>query len=118
MVGKAKSQARAHKKFLGDLEATQKAAMTAYLAEQRKAQEEGWQPAGLRVIANQFGIGYRALGNHVNGGKTKMEWANGVSNLNHAKALTLIDFAIRLADQGFPLQHESLARYALEIKWL
>ncbi|KAF8335321.1 uncharacterized protein EI90DRAFT_3120328 [Cantharellus anzutake] len=74
------------------------AAVAAYLAEQKKAWEEGQRPAGLRVIADQFGIGYRALGKHVKGGKTRMELADEVSNLNNAEALTFIDFALGMAD--------------------
>ena len=98
MVGRSKSQARVHQKLLEDLEKTQKATVAAYLTEQKTAQEEGQRPAGLQAIADQFGIGYRALGNHVKGGKTKMEWADGISSLNHVEALTLIDFTISMAD--------------------
>jgi hypothetical protein len=99
-----------------DMTATQQAAVAAYLAEQKEARENRRQPAGLRVIANQFGINYRALGKHVKGGKTKQEWVDGISHLNHTEALVLIDFAIGMADRGFPLTHNSLAHYALEIK--
>ena len=67
-------------------------------------------------MANEFNINYRTLGKHVKGGKTKHEWADGISSLNHAEALTLIDFAIGMADWGFPLTHDSMAHYALEIK--
>ncbi len=45
-----------------------------------------------------------------------MESANGRSSLNHTKALTLISFTIGMADRGFPLTHEALTSYALEIK--
>ena len=118
MGRKASSKARTHQKLLQDLENTQQAATAAYLVEQKRkrAWDEGKRPAGLWVIAEQFGVGYGALGNHVKGGKTKMESANGRSSLNHTKALTLINFTIGMADRGFPLTHEALASYALEIK--
>src|SRR5260370_36215277 len=45
-----------------------------------------------------------------------MESANGISSLSRTEALTLIDFTIWMGDRGFPLTHEALASYALEIK--
>jgi hypothetical protein len=92
------SQARAHYEFLGELEKTQKAAVEAYIAKQQKAKEENQRPAGLRFIAEQFGICHTTLSNHLKGWKTKMEQADEDSNLSHTKAITLIDFAISLAD--------------------
>ena len=61
-------------------------------------------------------MGWHALSNHVKGAKTKLAWAEENSHLKPAEAQALIDFALSMANRGFPLTHKTLAKYVLEIK--
>jgi hypothetical protein len=116
MVGRPKSGLKRNQEALEDAEELKRRAVSAYLSEQEKAHSKGRAPPGVRRIAAQYGVGWRALSRHVRGGKTKLEWAEQNSHLNPVEAQVLIDFTLHMADCGFPLTHDSLRKYALEIK--
>ena len=94
MVGRSvKSQAKAHQELIADVESRKHSAVVAYLQEQECAKEEGRWPDGLQVIAEQFGIGYCALGNHLNGGKPRWSGLKPIATyctLKHTLSSTLL----------------------------
>jgi hypothetical protein len=108
MAGGPHSRLRQNRKALEGAEKLKRIAISAYLAEQAQARTEGHTPVGLHKIADKYGVGWRALSNHVKGGKTKLEWSEGNCHLTPPEAQALVDFALQMADWGFPLTHESL----------
>ena len=90
-----------------------RAAITKYHIYAATPKEEHPKGGG-KAIADKHSIKYRTLMNHIEGrsAKTIGEHNAAHTKLSHAEERLLIDLIKDSADQGFPLDHDNIKKYA------